>query len=174
MIVNPVDDFDDMDFDGMDFDDDDEQNFDDESDYALKQNFEEEDIDTFEEEKLEEVHSSSSSSRSAPSGSSSDSDDDDYDDVDPGDVEADLEEILRGRIAASGDLEDDEEEEDEEFAAPSRKKKSAGSVTPPLLGEWMCNQCFLIVSAGQFGHRRSPVCPFDEDPCESVEQLLNG
>ncbi len=91
--------------------------------------------------------------------------DDDDEEVHPSDVEADLEEILRDRIAASDDDEEDEEEE-----APGQPKAVA-SVAPPRSDEWTCNQCFLIVSVSQFGSRANPVCPSGEEPCESIERI---
>ena len=94
--------------------------------------------------------------------------DDDDEEVHPSDVEADLEEILRDRIAAS---DDDEEDEEEEAPGPA---KAAPSVAPPRSDEWTCNQCFLIVSMTQFGSRESPVCPSGEEPCESIERIFRG
>ncbi|MYH00550.1 MAG: hypothetical protein F4144_13835 [Acidimicrobiaceae bacterium] len=91
--------------------------------------------------------------------------DDDDEEVHPSDVEADLEEILRDRIAASDDDEEDEEEE-----APGQTK-AAASVAPQRSDEWTCNQCFLIVSVSQFGSRANPVCPSGEEPCESIERI---
>ena len=93
--------------------------------------------------------------------------DDDDEEVHPSDVEADLEEILRDRIAAS----DDDEEDEDEAPGPA---KAAPSVAPPRSDEWTCNQCFLIVSMTQFGSRESPVCPSGEEPCESIERIFRG
>ena len=92
-------------------------------------------------------------------------DDDDDDDIHPSDVEADLEEILRDRIAASDDDDDDEDED----AVGSTLK--VASVAPPRADEWTCGQCFLIVSISQFGSRSDPQCPSGEDPCESMERV---
>ena len=94
-------------------------------------------------------------------------DDDDDEEAHPSDVEADLEEILRDRIAASDDDEGDEEEN------PSGQSKTV-SVAPPRSDEWTCNQCFLIVSVTQFGSRADPVCPSGEEPCESVKRIFSG
>ena len=94
-------------------------------------------------------------------------DDDDDDEVHPSDVEADLEEILRDRIAASDDDEEDEEED-------AGETKATTVVAPPRSDEWTCNQCFLIVSVTQFGSRSNPVCPSGEEPCESIERVLGG
>lgn len=64
--------------------------------------------------------------------------DDDEDEPDPGDVEADLDEILRDRIAAG----DDEDDEEEEMAVPA-------SVSDDVEGrresEIHCPNCFLLV-----------------------------
>lgn len=95
-------------------------------------------------------------------------DEDDDEDVHPSDVEADLEEILRDRIAAS---DDDEEDEEEDVAGQT---KTASVVAPPRSDEWTCNQCFLIVSMTQFGSRANPMCPSGEKPCESIERILSG
>ena len=95
-------------------------------------------------------------------------DDDDDEEVHPSDVEADLEEILRDRIAAS---DDDEEDEEEDPAGPVR---TVSVVAPPRSDEWTCNQCFLIVSMTQFGSRANPVCPSGEEPCESIKRIFSG
>ena len=90
--------------------------------------------------------------------------DDDDEEVHPSDVEADLEEILRDRIAASDD-------DDEDNASGQPKTVS---VAPPRSDEWTCNQCFLIVSMTQFGSRTNPACPSGEEPCESMKRILGG
>ena len=100
----------------------------------------------------------------------------DDDGIDLDDVEADLEEILRARIAAGDDIDDDDDDDDdddEDEIAPAVQKTPPG-VAPPRLGEWRCDQCFLIVSASQFGSRSFPVCPSGEDPCGSIDRLLDG
>jgi hypothetical protein len=93
-------------------------------------------------------------------------DDDDDDDVDPSDLEADLDEILRERIAAN----DDEDEDDDESSTKTARKKA--SVAPKRSDEWTCNQCFLIVSSSQFGTKDDPRCPSGEDPCVSLKRAL--
>ena len=94
-------------------------------------------------------------------------DDDDDEEVHPSDVEADLEEILRDRIAAS----DDDEDEEEDAAG---QLNTVSVVGPPRSDEWTCNQCFLIVSMTQFGLRTEPVCPSGEEPCESIKRIFSG
>ena len=95
-------------------------------------------------------------------------DDDDDEDLHPSDVEADLEEILRDRIAAGDDDDDDDEE------ATATESRATSSVAPPRSDEWTCNQCFLIVSVTQFGSRSNPECPSGEEPCESIVRVLDG
>ena len=141
----------DFDDDDEDFDDDDDldEDFDNETDFDDAEDDDEEDDDE------DDVP--------APA----DDDDDDDEDVHPSDVEADLEEILRDRIAASDDDDDDEDD------GPAPVKPTT-VVAPPRSDEWTCNQCFLIVSVSQFGSRSAPVCPSGEDPCESIIRVLSG
>lgn len=96
-------------------------------------------------------------------------DDDDDEEVHPSDIEADLEEILRDRIAAG-----DDDEAEEEENVDTTETKSASTVAPPRSDEWTCAQCFLIVSVSQFGSRTNPVCPSGEDPCESIIKNFSG
>lgn len=93
---------------------------------------------------------------------------DEDEDVDPSDVEAGLDEILRDRIAAGDDEDDDEDEDGASPEAP------AAVVAPKRSGEWTCPQCFLIVSSSQFGTRDDPRCPSGEDPCPSIKRALKG
>ena len=93
---------------------------------------------------------------------------DEEDDVDPNDVEAGLDEILRDRIAAGDDEDDDEEDDSASPEAP------AAVVAPKRSGEWTCPQCFLIVSSSQFGAKDDPRCPSGEDPCPSIKRALRG
>lgn len=140
------------DFDGEDFDDGEFED-DDSIDEAVDDADDDDELDDDDDEDDDDVP--------APA------DDDDDDDVHPSDVEADLEEILRDRIAASDDDEDDE-------AETTGDPKLATVVAPPRADEWTCNQCFLIVSASQFGSRSSPICPSGEEPCESIERIRSG
>lgn len=92
---------------------------------------------------------------------------DEDDDVDPSDVEAGLDEILRDRIAAG----DDDDDDDDDDASP---ESAAAVVAPRRSGEWTCPQCFLIVISSQFGTRDDPRCPSGEDPCPSIKRALKG
>jgi hypothetical protein len=88
----------------------------------------------------------------------------DEDDDDPDDVEADLDTILKDRIAAGDDLDDEEEEE-----VPDRNDPDAADgVAAKKEGEFTCSLCFLIVHPRQFGRRDRLVCPEGYDTCPSI------
>ena len=72
--------------------------------------------------------------------------DEDDDVIDPDDVEADLDTILRDRIAASDDEQDDE---DEEEVAPEPGADAADRVLPRRADEFVCESCFLVKHASQ-------------------------
>src|SRR3982750_1463154 len=85
------------------------------------------------------------------------------DDEDPDDVEADLDTILKDKIASGDALADEEEEE-----VPDRNDPDASDgVTAKKEGEFTCTNCFLIVHPRQFGRRDRPQCPEGYDPCPS-------
>ena len=88
----------------------------------------------------------------------------DGEDIDPDNVEADLDTILKDRLAAG-----DDEDEDEDTPDPS--PETTGQVAPKRDNEWTCQGCFLIVSSSQFGSREDPRCPSGEEPCPSLALL---
>lgn len=90
------------------------------------------------------------------------------DEVDPDNLEADLNTILRDRIAAGDDVEDDEEAGEVETGQPA---ELLGSVTPRRDDEWLCEGCFLLVSKSQLGSRAQPRCPSGEEICPSLDRL---
>lgn len=92
--------------------------------------------------------------------------DDDDDEADPDDVEADLDRILKERIAAS---EDEEEEEDVEEQVTRTVGESADGVQPKKAHEFMCTGCFLLVNAAQFGLPGHLECPVGESVCPSLK-----
>ncbi|WP_419928724.1 hypothetical protein [Candidatus Poriferisocius sp.] len=94
----------------------------------------------------------------------SEDEDSDGEDIDPDNVEADLDTILKDRLAAG-----DDEDEDEETPDPS--PEVSGQVAPKRDNEWTCEGCFLIVSSSQFGPRDNPRCPSGEEPCPSLVRL---
>lgn len=122
-----------------------------------------EDLDENVEDDLEE-EAETGSNGPARAAAMADDEDADGEDIDPDNVEADLDTILKDRLAAS-----DDEDEDEDTPEPS--PEAAGQVAPKRDNEWTCQGCFLIVSSGQFGPRDNPRCPSGEDPCPSLTRL---
>lgn len=90
------------------------------------------------------------------------------DEVDPDNLEADLNTILRDRIAAGDDIADDDEVDEVE---PGQPAEMLGSVTPRRDDEWLCEGCFLLVSKSQLGSRNEPRCPSGEEICPSLDRL---
>ncbi|MCY3925739.1 MAG: DUF4193 family protein [bacterium] len=90
------------------------------------------------------------------------------DEVDPDNLEADLNTILRDRIAAGDDTADDDETDESEAGQPA---EMLGSVTPRRDDEWLCEGCFLLVSKSQLGSRTDPRCPSGEEICPSLDRL---
>ncbi|MFZ4433963.1 MAG: hypothetical protein ACOYOQ_12285 [Microthrixaceae bacterium] len=90
---------------------------------------------------------------------------DDEDEPDDDDVEADLDTILKDRIAA-GDDEDEDEEAPEEPTG-----EAAERVAPRSGDEFACTTCFLIVHPRQFGRPGSYRCPEGYDPCSAIDEL---
>jgi hypothetical protein len=69
-------------------------------------------------------------------------DEEDEDELDPDDVEADLDTILKDRIAATDDEDEDEEEADGQGGTGTR-------VQPKKASEFVCKSCFLVKSVSQ-------------------------
>lgn len=92
--------------------------------------------------------------------------DEDEDEIDPDDVEADLDTILKDRIAASD--EDDEDEELEEADARAGGDAADG-VQPKKANEFMCPGCFLLVNPAQFGPLGKLECPVGEEVCPGID-----
>jgi len=89
------------------------------------------------------------------------------DEVDPDNLEADLNTILRDRIASGDDVEDDEAGEVE----TGQPAELLGSVTPRRDDEWLCEGCFLLVSKSHLGSRREPPRPSRASICPSLDTL---
>ncbi len=88
-------------------------------------------------------------------------DDDEDDDLNPDDVEADLNAILKDRIAAGDD-------EDEEDSAPQPTTVSGGRVAAKGDDEFTCTTCFMIHHPRQFGRPGNLSCPEGYDPCDGI------
>ncbi len=87
--------------------------------------------------------------------------------VDPDDVEADLDTILKDRIAAA----DDEEDEEEVEVPDTRGPETPDGVTPKKANEFVCTGCFLLVNRGQFGPADHMSCPVGESDCPAITVL---
>lgn len=83
-----------------------------------------------------------------------DDDEDDDDMLAPDDVEADLDTILKDRLAS-----EDAAEEDEEEVEVEERGTSDDALQPKRADEVMCSSCFLLVRKG------APVCPVGDDSC---------
>lgn len=71
-------------------------------------------------------------------------DEDEDDDEEEEDVEADLDEILRGRMATDDD-------DDEDDAAPANDGAKPGVVNARKSDEFVCGICFMVVAQQQTG-----------------------
>ena len=114
------------------------------------------------EEDAEEEDEAADDVPAAKAKRSSDDEDEDDEDVDPDDVEADLDTILKDRIAAGDD--DEDEDELEEPGAESGERVAAKAAD-----EFTCPTCFLIVHPRQFGRPGALTCPEGYDPCGGIE-----
>ena len=92
--------------------------------------------------------------------------DEEDDDEDPDDVEADLEAILRDRMAAA----DDDDDDDEAEAAAAAVKTAASAA--PRNDEFVCESCFMLVNRGQFGSSKDPRCPMGDTECPSITKIF--
>lgn len=148
----------------LDIEEEDDEAFDPEFD----EDIEEEDDDhlTDDDDDLEEDDEEEAPERSAKRPPQAEGEFDD--EVDPDNLEADLNTILRDRIAAGDDVEDDEEAGEVETGQPA---ELLGSVTPRRDDEWLCEGCFLLVSKSQLGSRTEPRCPSGEEICPSLDRL---
>ena len=83
-----------------------------------------------------------------------DDDEDDDDMLAPDDVEADLDTILKDRLASENAGDEDEEEVEVE-----ERGSSEDALQPKRPDEVMCSSCFLLVRKG------APVCPVGDEAC---------
>ena len=93
-----------------------------------------------------------------------DDDDEDYSNFEAGEelaaeVEDDLTQLLEDRLA------------EEDAASKSKSKGSAGKAAVAADVEWSCDECFLLVSASQFGSPKDPHCPSDEANCPLLKKV---
>ena len=86
--------------------------------------------------------------------------DDDEEEPDPDDVEADLDSILKERIAANDDDEEDEEEEKPGRVTKGTEDDGSGEnrVAPRKAGEFVCTSCFLVKPNMQLADPKKKLC----------------
>jgi hypothetical protein len=80
--------------------------------------------------------------------------DDDEDLVDPDDVEADLDTILKDRLVAS----DDEAEDDEDEVEVDDRGDPVDRILPKRPGEFVCQSCFLVKHPSQLADAARMLC----------------
>lgn len=85
---------------------------------------------------------------------SGEDEDDDDDMVAPDDVEEDLAEILKDRLAAEPVVPEEEEAEE-----PDERATGEDALQPKRADEVLCNSCFLLV------RQAAPACPVGDDAC---------
>jgi hypothetical protein len=121
------------------------------------------DDDDFEEEEAEvvaEVPPAPAAAKPAARTKRKSSDDDDEEEEDDDDdadddVEADLDTILKDRIAAAPE---DDEDEDDEQPEPDDRGDGAGRIQPKRPGEFVCQSCFLVKHPSQLADPDSMLC----------------
>jgi hypothetical protein len=82
-------------------------------------------------------------------------DEEDEDEVDD-DVEADLDTILKDRIAAQPD--DADEDEEDEQPEPEERGDGPGRLQPRRPGEFACQSCFLVKHPSQLADPENMLC----------------
>jgi hypothetical protein len=95
--------------------------------------------------------------KAAPKAKKSDDDEEEEedDDLDPDDVEADLDAILKDRIAAQPE---DEDEDEEEQAEPDDRGDGTGRIQPKKADEFVCQSCFLVKHRRQLADEDLMLC----------------
>ncbi len=83
-----------------------------------------------------------------------DEDDDEEDLVDPDDVEADLDTILKDRLVTAEEEADDEEEEVE----VDDRGDPVDRIQPRRPGEFVCQSCFLVKHPSQLADPKRQLC----------------
>ncbi len=83
-----------------------------------------------------------------------DEDEDEDEILNPDDVEADLDTILKDRLVTAAD----EEEEDEEEAEPDDRGEGGDRIQPRRPGEFVCQSCFLVKHPSQLADPTRMFC----------------
>lgn len=83
-----------------------------------------------------------------------DDDDDDDDDLEPDDVEASLDQILKERLVVA----DDEEEDEDEAPETDERSEAVTKVLPKQPDEFVCQSCFLVKHPSQLADPAAMLC----------------
>jgi hypothetical protein len=132
-------------------DDVDEEGIDDEESFAEDFDGEE----TIAEEEEETAEAAPAPKPKPKSAEEEEESEDDDEELDPDDVEADLDTILKDRLVVA----DDDEEDDEEDEVPEADDKAEGTkVRPRAPGEFVCQSCFLVKHPSQLADPDAQLC----------------
>jgi len=93
----------------------------------------------------------------------------DDDDEDEDDVEADLDTILKERLATA-----DEQDDDEEETVVAVKKAAGEDAAGKRSNEIVCTNCFLLVKESQLGPTGERTCPSGEDEADCAAIIHFG
>jgi len=86
---------------------------------------------------------------------SSEEEDDDEDIIDPDDVEADLDTILKDRLVAADDEQPDDDDEENEV---DDRGDPVDRIAPKRADEFVCQSCFLLKSNNQLADPKKKLC----------------
>jgi hypothetical protein len=114
---------------------------------------EDRDLDNIDDEEEDEEEEEDEDAPRRPAPAEEEEDDEDL--VDPDDVEADLDTILKDRLVAAEDTPDEDEEEVE----PEERGEAGDRLQPKRADERLCPSCFLLV------RRTAPACPMGDEDC---------
>lgn len=95
---------------------------------------------------------------SAKSSGGDDDEEDEEDDFDADDVEEDLGEILKARLATAAENEDDDEEEGTAALDSEDRSNNANRVRPKRPEEFVCQSCFLVKHPSQLADAKHQLC----------------
>jgi hypothetical protein len=93
--------------------------------------------------------------RAAAPVAASDEEEDDEEIVDPDDVEADLDTILKDRLVAADDEQPDDEDEESEV---DDRGDPVDRIAPKRPDEFVCRSCFLLKSPNQLADAKRKLC----------------
>lgn len=139
-------------------------------DYAeMADEIDDDDESLEEEDELDDHYTEPDPPKGELSPSSSEDDEEEDEEEDDKETEADLEAILRDRLASEEDIDEADDAEGTEEGRASGE--AAHDIKPRRDDEFLCEGCFLLVTPSQFGSRSSPRCPSGEEICPAMEKL---